>query len=382
MTNHVPFIDLKAHYVEIAREIEEVVAQVLAEQHFILGPRVEKFEEALADYLGVRYAIGVASGTDALLLSLMALGIGRHDAVITTPFTFIATASAIHHAGARPLFVDIDPRDCTLDPNRLASFLSSMKRNADGRPLTSRGEQVRAIIPVHLYGRCCEMDAIKSIAKRFNLAVVEDAAQALGARSQGRLAGTIGELGGFSFFPTKNLGGFGDGGAITTGDKALADKLRALRAHGATAKHNYHYRGINSRLDALHAAILQVMLGHLDRWTERRRENARRYNEALAGSGLTLPPLGDGDVFNQYSIRTPRRAGLIEHLAQGGIATAIYYPTPIHLQPAYADLGLAPGAFPEAEKASAEVLSLPVFPEMTDGQRDYVIDRVLSFEGR
>jgi len=365
----VPLLDLRAQHQAIRGEVMAAVERVFESQQFVLGAEVEEFERAAAAYCGSRHAIGCASGSDALLLALMALGIGAGDEVITAAFTFFATGSSITRLGARPVFVDISPADFNLDPGRLE------------RAITPR---TRAIIPVHLFGQCAEMDAILEVARRHRLPVVEDAAQAIGAEYHGRRAGTMGEVGCFSFFPSKNLGGAGDGGLLTTEDDGLAGRLRVLRVHGGQPKYHHRVVGINSRLDALQAAVLGVKLRHLDAWTEGRRRNAARYDALFAAAaidGVVTPVARPGlrHIYNQYTIRCARRDELLGRLTQAGVGAEIYYPVPLHLQECFADLGYRPGELPASERAAGESLSLPIYPELTAEMQAYVVGQVKEF---
>jgi dTDP-4-amino-4,6-dideoxygalactose transaminase len=361
------FLDLRLQFEEIREEIMQAVTNVLETQRFVLGPEVEQFEAEICDYLGSRFAVACASGTDALILALMAARIGPGDEVITTPFTFVATASAIVRAGATPVFADIDPETYNLDPESVS------------RAITSK---TRAIIPVHLFGLPADMEPIMDVAERCGIAVIEDAAQAIGAEYQGRKAGTIGAMGCFSFFPSKNLGGAGDGGIIVTNDSNHADRLRVLRVHGSRQKYQYEILGTNSRLDALQAAILRVKLRHLSDWTEQRRRNAQRYCRLFAVSGAedhVVLPTEPGErrhVYNQFTLRCSERDLLREHLNREGIPTEIYYPYPLHLQPAFAYLGYKQGSLPHAEQAAREVLSLPNYPELTEEQQHTIATAV------
>jgi dTDP-4-amino-4,6-dideoxygalactose transaminase len=365
-----PFLDLKAQYRTIKVDIDAAIQRVMESQHFILGSEVESLEKEIAAYTRAQFAIACASGSDALLLSLMALGVGPDDEVVTTPFTFVATAGAIARLGARPVFVDIEPRNYNLDPKELDAAIT---------------RKTRAIIPIHLFGMAADMDPIMKIAKERDVPVVEDAAQAIGARYQGQSVGSIGSCGCFSFFPSKNLGGAGDGGMMTTNDPAFADKLRVLRNHGGHSKYECEVIGMNSRLDALQAAILRVKLRYLDSWTEGRRRNAGRYAKLFSSHGLDqtlqLPhvPAKCDHVYNQYVVRAPRRDQLKAHLRNCGVPTEIYYPIPLHLQRAFTYLGYKPGALPEAEKASTEVLALPIFPELSAEQQKFVVDSIAKF---
>jgi dTDP-4-amino-4,6-dideoxygalactose transaminase len=368
----VPALDLKAQYQTIRDEIEPVIRRVIENQMFIQGPEVEHLENELAEFCGVARGIGCASGTDALLLPLMALGVGPGDEVITTPYSFFATAASIWRTGARPVFVDIDAETYNIDPARI------------GAAITPR---TRVIIPVHLYGQTADMNPILEIARKHGVFVLEDAAQAIGAAYHGRQAGTLGQAAAFSFYPSKNLGGFGDGGMMTTDDPVLGRKLSRLRVHGMEPKYHHHEIGINSRLDALQAAVLRVKLRHLDAWTRQRRESAARYNALFQAHGLTdlvtLPVERQGcyHVFNQYVVRVPApvRDPLREYLTSRQIGTEIYYPIPLHLQPCFAMLGHQPGDFPEAESAARQTLALPMYPELTDEQQRYIIGSIRQF---
>lgn len=383
-------MDLKKQYKEIKEEIKQALQEVLESQIFILGPMVESFEKEIASFLKVPHAIGVASGTDALLLSLMALGIKRDERVITTPYTFFSTASAISRLGARPIYLDIDPGTYNLDPSKLEDYLRKIRRPQD-RP--------RAIIPVHLFGQMADMEAIMGIARRYDLRVVEDAAQALGAKrtvsnssptnvssKEEWYAGTVGDLGCFSFYPSKNLGGFGDGGLVITRDKELAEKIKLLRIHGSEQRYHHRQIGICSRLDALQAAILRVKLKYLPKWNEGRRKNAQRYNLLFKETGLipnfvSLPAVAQGcyHIFNQFVIRARRRDVLRQYLNEKGIGNEVYYPIPLHLQECYRHLGYRPGDFPEAEKAAQETIALPIYPELTPGQQKRVVQTIKDF---
>lgn len=367
---NVPLLDLKAQYRTIREDVLAAIGAVCDEQGFVLGPRVAELEQALATYVGSAHAVGVASGSDALLLSLMALGVGPGDEVITVPFTFFATAGAISRLGARPVFVDIRPDTFNINPALIEGAVTA---------------RTKAIIPVHLFGQCAEMEAIRQIAGRKGLAVIEDACQAIGASRHGVQAGMFGDTGCFSFFPSKNLGGFGDGGLITTNDPGLHDRLAMLRVHGSRVRYVHELVGINSRLDALQAAILRVKLDYLDRWTEGRRRNAERYAQLCAGAKLgdrVLLPVtapGNGHVFNQFTIRAQKRDDLRAYLKERGVGVEIYYPIPLHLQGCYRDLGYQKSAFPESERAAEEVLSLPIYPELTDEQLTYVVETIAAF---
>jgi dTDP-4-amino-4,6-dideoxygalactose transaminase len=368
-----PFLDLKAQFATIRTEINAAVLRVLESQHFILGPEVEGLESAMRQYVGAKFAIGCASGSDAILLSLLALGVDVGDEVITTPFTFVATAGAIARLKARPVFVDIDQGTFNLDPRQLEAAITS---------------RTRAILPVHLFGLPADMTAIMRIARDHKLPVIEDAAQAIGARQSGKAAGSIGTMGCFSFFPSKNLGGAGDGGMITTNSPELAERLKLLRVHGSPRRYEYELLGMNSRLDAIQAAILKVKLRYLDQWTLARQQHAERYRYAISSvtslQGLIQAPLEPADfvhVYNQFVIRAQERDSLREHLRQAGIVTEIYYPSPLHLQPAFAYLGYSKGDFPRAEAACEQVLALPIFPEMSEEQQQSVTYEIANFYG-
>ena len=370
---NIPLLDLKAQFKPLRAEILSVIEAVCDEQGFVLGPRVVAFEEAMARYIGARHAIACASGSDALLLSLMALGVGHGDEVITVPFTFFATAGAISRIGAKPVFIDIQADTFNLDPAQLE------------RAITPR---TKAIIPVHLFGQCADMAAINRVAKAKRIPVIEDACQAVGAEQNGVRAGVLGATGCFSFFPSKNLGGFGDGGMITTNDQALADALSMLRVHGSRVRYLHDAIGINSRLDALQAAVLHIKLKYLDQWSEGRRRNAAQYDQLFQQAGLedrvTIPVIQTGNfhVYNQYTIRVSKRDDLRTYLKDKGIGTEIYYPLPMHLQNCYKDLGYQKGSFPVSEQAAEQVLSLPVYAELSDRHLAYVVDTIVEFYRR
>ncbi len=369
----VPLLDLKAQYRTIRDEIQAAVGEVFEAQSFILGPFVERCEAALAKYVGVKHAVGMSSGTDALLAALMALDVGPGDEVITSPYTFFATGGSIWRLGARPVFVDIEPRSFNLNV-----------ANVD-RAITPR---TKAIMPVHLYGRTVEMEPLLDLARRRGLAVIEDAAQAIGAAHRGHAAGSMGTVGCFSFFPSKNLGGAGDGGMVTTNDDELADRLRMLRVHGSKVKYSHLAVGGNFRLDAIQAAVISVKLAHLDEWTAARQRNAERYGRLFAEAGLAPGPVRlpaapddprDRHVWNQYVVRVTFRDELRDHLAEHGVRTEVYYPIPLHLQPCFAELGLKPGAFPESERAARETLALPIYPELDDDRAAWVVEQTARF---
>jgi dTDP-4-amino-4,6-dideoxygalactose transaminase len=387
----VPLLDLTQQYEPIAAEVQAAIGRVCASQQFILGPQVRELELRLARYTGSAHGIGVSSGTDALLLALMALGIGPGDAVITSSFTFFATAGTIARLGARPLFCDIERETFNLSPARVEELIArdcEVRGEGGGRQVIHRptGARVKAIMPVHLYGQMCDMDALMNIASRLGLAVIEDAAQSIGAQDRkGRMAGAIGHIGCFSFFPTKNLGAFGDAGLCTTGDPALAERMRVLRVHGMEPKYHHSLIGGNFRLDEIQAAVLNVKLGSLDAWMAARDDHARQYTQrlqAIRPAGKVVTPVlsqGGRHVWNQYVIRVQRRDELRQSLAAAGIGTEIYYPIPLHLQPCFAYLGYRSGELPESERAAGEVLALPVFPELSPAQIDYVAGTIERF---
>jgi dTDP-4-amino-4,6-dideoxygalactose transaminase len=375
----VPLLDLRKQYATLRNEILRVTAEVYETQGFILGPRVEAFEKAVAAYVGARHAIGMSSGTDAQLAVMMALGIGPGDDVVTSPYTFFASAGAVARVGARPVFVDIEAGTFNLDPSKLE------------RALTPK---TKLIQPVHLYGQCADMDPIRDVANRKGIHVLEDACQSLGSAYKGVKAGALGGSCAFSFFPSKNLGGFGDGGMVTTNDDALAAALRAMRMHGETSRYHHKFVGGNFRLDALQAAVLHVKLPYLDGWAEARRSNAkeveRRYFESgglpSGKGGLQFPreAAGRHHVFNQFVVRVGggRRDALKEFLEGRAIGCAIYYPVPLHLQECFAALGGKPGDFPESERAAQETLALPVFPELSEAQKAFLAFTLAEFSRR
>jgi dTDP-4-amino-4,6-dideoxygalactose transaminase len=373
----VPLLDLKPQYKQIKAEVDAEMADIIASQYFILGPKVEKLEREIADYCGVKDAVGVSSGTDALLIALMAAGVGSGDQVLTTPYTFFATAGCISRLGARPLFVDIDPTTYNLSPENLIQVYEGLSG--------SEKRRVKAIIPVHLYGQCAEMDPILAWASACRVTVIEDAAQAIGSEYKGKRAGSMGDYGCFSFFPSKNLGAFGDGGIVTVDSAERAEALRVLRTHGSQPKYFHRLVGGNFRLDALQAAVVSVKLKYLDGWSRKRQENARRYDQLFAEAGLTdrvgLPKVVQNrHIFNQYILRVPeRRDDLRQYLGEQGIGSEIYYPLPLHLQECFADLGYAKGSFPKAERAAEETLALPIYPELSDEQLVYVVDHIEAF---
>ena len=386
----VPLLDLQAQYQAIKADIDSAIGQVMASQHFILGPTVQKCEKAIADYSACSFGVGVSSGTDALLVCLMAEGIGPGDEIITTPYTFFATAGCIGRLGATPVFVDIDPVTYNLNVAQIESKVTP---------------RTRVIVPVHLFGQMADMDPIMEIAEKRSLAVIEDAAQAIGAEYNGRRAGSIGHYGCLSFFPSKNLGGAGDGGMVVSNDERRANSVALLRAHGSKPKYHHKVIGGNFRLDSLQAAIVSAKLPYLDQWTAGRQRNAERYNELFAQSGLEvtdtsrafnqggaseakgrpqviLPSIvTDRHIFNQYVIRVPARDQLKSALDAKGVSTEVYYPIPMHLQECFAYLGYAIGAFPESESAATETLALPIFPELSEQQAEYVVQCVRDFFG-
>jgi dTDP-4-amino-4,6-dideoxygalactose transaminase len=365
----VPLLDLEPQYLPIREEVLAAIVRVCDSQRFILGPEVEALERELAAYLGVSDAIVVSSGTDALLVTMMALGVGPGDEVITSTYSFFATAGCITRLGATPRFVDIDPATYNLDPGGVETALS---------------RTTKAIIPVHLYGLCADMDPILAVATKANVPVIEDACQAIGASYKDRLAGSIGIAGCFSFFPSKNLGAFGDGGFVTTTDPDLAREVRILRNHGAEVKYHHREVGGNFRLDELQAAVVRVKLPHLSRWTGMRRANADRYrrlfSDVLSSDDLVLPCEPDGlfHIYNQFVVRLRQRDRIRAYLTEHGIGTEIYYPVPFHLQPCFSGLGHRPGDFPAAEQAAAATLALPIYGELTDEQQDAVVQRLVD----
>jgi dTDP-4-amino-4,6-dideoxygalactose transaminase len=369
---NVPLLDLKAQYAAIKAEVDAAIAEVFESQHFILGPKVEQCEKAIATYSACSYAIGMSSGSDALLACLMAEDIGPGDEVITTPYTFFATVGAISRLGATAVFVDIDPATYSINASQIASKVT---------------KKTRAIIPVHLYGQMADMDAVMRVANDRGLVVIEDAAQAIGAEYKGRRAGSIGHYGCFSFFPSKNLGAAGDAGMVVTSDAQRADKLRCLRSHGAKPKYYHRIVGGNFRLDAIQAAVVFAKLPHLDDWTAARQHNAKQYDQLFNRAGLSQAgfPIGlpavvtSRHIFNQYVIRIAARDELQAFLQKKGVGTEVYYPVPMHLQDCFAYLGYKAGAFPESERAAKESLALPVYPELSEPQARFVVECVREF---
>jgi dTDP-4-amino-4,6-dideoxygalactose transaminase len=367
-----PFLDLKAQFATIHDEVMEALRRVMESQHFIMGPEVAAFEEEIKTQVGSKFAYGCASGSDALLLALMALNVGPGDEVITVPFTFVATAGAAARLHARPVFIDIDPDTYNMDPKQIEKAITP---------------KTKAIIPVHLFGLSADMDPILEIAARHGIAVIEDAAQAIGAKYKGNPVGSMGTCGCFSFFPSKNLGGAGDGGLITTNDPVLADRIKLMRVHGSVSKYEYQVIGANSRLDALQAAILRVKLQSLDKWAAGRQQNADEYRALLGVAGLQeqvvapIAPKHCVHVYNQFTVRLRDRDKVKAHLARRGVPTEIYYPNALHLQPAFAYLGYKHGSLPNAEAASEEVLSLPIYPELKREQKAQVVSTLAEFVG-
>ncbi len=367
----VPLLDLSEQNRKLRPEIEAALGRVLDTNAFILGGEVAELEKELAAYCGVKHAIGCASGSDALLLAMMAFDIGPGDEVITTPYSFFATVSAITRLGARPVFVDIEPETYNLDVSQVEAKIT---------------DRTKAIQPVHLYGQCAEMKALNEVAERHGIPVVEDAAQAIGAEENGRRAGGMSAIGCFSFYPSKNLGGMGDGGLMTTDDDELAEKLRALRVHGAHVKYYHKWVGLNSRLDGFQGAVLRAKLPYLDEWSEKRKANADRYRELFTNAGLAeeigLPYEREGcrHIYNQFVIRIPgMRDALREFLAERDVGTDIYYPVPLHMQECFAYVGYREGDLPESERAARETLALPIYPELRDDQLDYVVENIAAF---
>ena len=363
---HVPLLDLKAQYATIKDEVMEAISEVLDSQLCIGGPKVAELEKKVAAISDCKYAVGVSSGTDAILNSLMSLDIGCGDEVVTTPFTFFATVGCIARTGAKPVFVDIDPKTYNIDPALIESAVT---------------EKTKAIMPVHLYGQMADMDPIMAIAKKHNLRVVEDAAQSISSTYKGKKTGSIGTVGCFSFFPSKNLGGIGDGGMIVTNDEKVYNQLFIMRNHGSKPKYYHKFVGGNFRLDPIQAAALLVKLPHLDEWSQKRRDNAEYYNRKFEGTVVQTPYISTDcvTIYNQYIIRVPRRDEVVAHLKENNIGCEIYYPVPMHFQECFQYLGYKRGDFPEVEKASDEVMAIPVYPELTDEMKDYVVEMLLSF---
>jgi dTDP-4-amino-4,6-dideoxygalactose transaminase len=388
MTN-VPLLDLKAQFAQIRAEVMPVIDQVCASQHFILGAHVHALEEEIARYCGASTGIGVSSGTDALLLALMALGIGAGDEVITSPFTFFATAGTIARTGARPVFCDIDPLTFNLSPAAVQAFIDEGCTKQAGQLVNrATGGRVKALMPVHLYGQSADMAPLMAMARQHGLRVIEDAAQAIGtAYTNGQRVGTFGDVGCFSFFPSKNLGAFGDAGLCTTNDAELAESMRVLRVHGGKPKYFHAVIGGNFRIDELQAAVLRVKLKYLDGWTQGRQRNAAYYDSAFAAAGLgeklRTPTAIEGGrhIFNQYVVRVQGRDALKQRLTEHSIGTEIYYPVPLHLQACFAYLDYRPGDFPHSERAAEETLALPIYPELEEAQLAHVVATILNFYG-
>ena len=376
-TMKVPLLDLKEQYKTIKKEVLKTAEELFESQYFILGPRVTDLEEKIADYCSSKHAVGVSSGTDALLISLMAIDTGLKDMVITTPYTFFATAGSIARTGARPVFVDVDPKTFNISSECLESVVDSMPR--------TELKKLKAVIPVHLYGQCADMAPILEICKKYNLVVIEDAAQAIGAEYQGQRAGSMGDFGCFSFFPSKNLGAFGDGGIVTTNSDEFYDKLCILRTHGSRPKYYHKLIGGNFRLDAFQAAVVSIKLKYLDQWTKARQENAKKYRALFSHAGLEdvveLPyEKEDRHIYNQFVIRVgERRDDLRGFLSDAGIGTEVYYPVPLHLQDCFSDLNYKKGDFPQAEHAALHTLALPIYPELSDDQIEYVVEKIKGF---
>ena len=366
----VTLVDLVAQYKTIKEEMDAAIHAVLDSGHFILGEANQELEKNLAEYLGVKHALGCASGTDALQLAMMAYGFERGDEIITVPMTFVATVEVMVLLGLKPVFVDIDPKTYNIDPNQIEAKISP---------------RTRAIVPVHLYGQAAEMDAIMDIARRHNLKVIEDGAQAFGARYKGKKVCAIGDVGCTSFFPGKNLGAYGDGGAVFTNDDDLAEKIRMIRVHGSASKYQHVTLGINSRLDSIQAAVVNVKLRYIDGWNAKRREHAARYTELLSDlDGVVFPYTEPHNehIFHQYTLLVEDRDGLRSFLAEKGVATGIHYPIPLHLQPAYRNLGYKEGDFPVSERIASKVISLPMYPELPREHQDYVVEQIRAFFGK
>jgi dTDP-4-amino-4,6-dideoxygalactose transaminase len=386
MTN-VPLLDLKAQFAQIRAEVMPLIEQVCTTQQFILGENVRGFEEEIARYCGTPFGVGVSSGTDALLLAIMALGIGAGDEVVTSPFTFFATAGTIARTGARPIFCDIDPVNFNISPSAVQTFIErDCVTTGEGLVNRATRGRIKAIMPVHLYGQSADMDGLMEIARHHGLKVIEDAAQAVGTEyKHGVRVGSIGDIGCFSFFPSKNLGAFGDAGLCTTKDPELAERMRVLRVHGGKPKYFHALIGGNFRIDELQAAVLRIKLKYLDGWTSGRQRNAAYYDRAFLAAGLAgrviRPQAAPGQrhIFNQYVIRVHDRDALRKFLGEHGIGTEIYYPVPLHRQECFNYLGYAPGTFPESERAAAETLAIPIYPELTDDQLGTVVARVAEY---
>jgi dTDP-4-amino-4,6-dideoxygalactose transaminase len=362
----VPLLDLKAQYATIKDQVLAAISEVLDSQVCIGGPKVLELEQRIAAVSDCRFGVGVSSGTDAILNCLMSLNIGPDDEVVTTPFTFFATVGCLARVGATPVLVDIDPKTYNIDPNQIEVAVT---------------RRTKAILPVHLFGQMADMDPIMGVARRYQLDVIEDAAQSVTSAYRGRKAGSIGKAGCFSFFPSKNLGGIGDGGMVVTSDEALYQRLLLMRNHGAEPKYYHKFIGANFRLDPIQAAALLVKLPHLEAWSEARRRNAAHYNERFAGTVVQTPYISPDcqTIYNQYCIRVPRRDEVVAHLKANKIGCEVYYPVPLHLQECFTYLGYSKGDFPEAEKAAGEILALPIYPELTREMQDAVVDAILTF---
>ena len=376
---NVPLLDLKAQYAGIREEIRQVVDEVFESQYFILGPRVLELEAHVAAYCSTRHAVGVSSGSDALLIALMAAGIGPGDSVITTPYTFFATAGSIARTGATPVFVDIDADTFNISPAGVQQRIEHMD--------AGERESLKALIPVHLYGQCADMGPLMEIAQKYRLLIIEDAAQAIGSEYDGRRAGCMGDFGCFSFFPSKNLGAFGDGGIVTTSSDEWFDKLKVMRVHGSQPKYYHRFIGGNFRLDALQAAVVAVKLNHLDEWTSGRQKNADTYRRLFADAGLESIQLPlekqNRHIYNQFVIRvSEQRDELRQFLQDNGIGTEVYYPVPLHLQDCFAYLHYREGDFPNSEQAAHQTLALPIYPELTEDQQAYVVEKIGEFYNR
>ncbi len=383
---NVPLLDLKPQYEALKADIDRVLIEVAASQMFILGPAVKSLEARIAEYTQSKFGIGVSSGTDALLLALMALDIGPGDEVLTSPYTFFATGGTIARVGARPVFLDIDPVTFNLCPKRVAEFLEARCRREGGAVVNKdTGGRVRAIMPVHLYGQSADMDPLMALAKDHGLRVIEDAAQAIGTEYKGRRVGSFGDVGCFSFFPSKNLGAFGDGGLCTANDPDLAERMRIMRVHGGKPKYYHKVVGGNFRLDEIQAAVLEVKLGHLEDWHAGRQRNAAYYDRAFAAAGLgdkVKTPVavpGGRHIYNQYVLRVPQRDALRSFLGECGVGTEVYYPVPLHMQECFANLGYRPQDCPESARAAAETVAIPIYPELTEAQLQHVVDSVARF---
>jgi len=382
----VPLLDLKPQYRALKAELDAAMLEVATTQMFILGPEVRALEAEIAAYCGAKHGIGLSSGTDALLVALMACGIGPGDEVVTSSYTFFATGGTIARVGARPVYLDIDPEDFNLDPRLLGDFLSRGCERRDGALVNrTTGGHLRALMPVHLYGQSADMDAIMALAREYDLPVIEDAAQAIGTEWNGRRVAGIGEIGCLSFFPTKNLGAFGDAGMCVTSDDELASKLRILRVHGGEPKYYHSVIGGNFRIDEIQAAVLRVKFRHLEAWHAARQSNAAYYDRAFAAAGIaarvSTPTARPGcrHIYNQYVIRVPDRDKLRAYLGEQGVGTEIYYPVPLHMQKCFAYLGCKPEDCPESAKAAGETLALPIYPELTEAQLQYVVDTIAAF---